>query len=119
MHTYLEKIYGRAVGKSRRKQVQAILNGPDKLVPPARCAKRNLMAVEPSKLGVGNHDGLATDEYVQYKLSRYSKNQMQKELNLTNYMLTNVINVSQKLKEMDRCERKKRKDKDTDCLGII
>ena len=44
---------------------------------------------------------------------------MQKELNLTNYMLTNVINVSQKLKEMDRCERKKRKDKSTDCLGIV
>ena len=34
-------------------------------------------------------------------------------------MLTNVMNVSQKLKEMDICERKKRRDESADCLGLV
>ena len=67
-------------------------------MPPARRAKRNLMDVGPRKLALGNHDGLATDKWVQYELSRESKDQM-----------TNVMNVSQKLKEMDICERKREK----------
>ena len=78
-------------------------------MPPARCTRRNLMDMEPSKLALGNHDGLATDKWVQYELSRKSKDQMRKELNLTSDMLTNVMNVSQKLKEMDICERKREK----------
>ena len=49
-----KKIYGRALGRSRRKQVKEILNGSDKLMPPARRAKRNLMDVEPSKFALGH-----------------------------------------------------------------
>ena len=43
---------------------------------------------------------LATDKWIQYKLSRESKDQRRRELNLTSDMLTNTMNVSQKLKEM-------------------
>ena len=60
--------------------------------------RRRLHSHEAGRGGMRTARRLATDKWVQYELSRESKDQM-----------TNVMNVSQKLKEMDICERKREK----------
>ena len=114
-----KKKYGSILGTSRKRQVDAIANGADRIIPPSRRAKRNIMKLSPKQLAVGNHGSMATDREVQYNLNREAKGQLRKRLGLTNNMLANVINVCERIRVFDETDRKERNDNSKDYLGLV
>ena len=56
---------------------------------------------------------------MQYNLSREAKMKQQKDLNLADDMLANVINVSKQVQEKDTVDREIRGDKSRDFLGLV
>ena len=100
-------------------QIKSIHEGGDRLIPPARRAKRNIMKVSSKDMAVGNHGSLATEREVQYNLSREAKAKQRDDLKLTNNMLINIVNVTHKFKTLDELQRKSRGDFSKDCLGLV
>ena len=83
IHQWRKSYAGPLLGKARDHQVQAIADGEDKFVRPARRGQNNLDKIDSAKLAVGNHEGLATKRELQYDLGREAKNIERDKLNLT------------------------------------
>ena len=99
--------------------MKAHANGIDKRLPPSRRVKSNLSNVDASKIMVGNHGDRPTSREVVYEMNREAKELYKKEMKLTNCKFVNVINMSMRLKELDKLERIERGDKTTDLLGFV
>ena len=67
-------------GLFRKEQVDAIADGVNKLLPSSWHVKRNIMDLDETKLAVGNHGSLTTDQEVQCNLNREAKGKHRKDL---------------------------------------
>ena len=114
-----KKKYGKVTGSLRQKQIDAIVNGADRLVPPSRRARRNLLQIEARNFAVGNHGGMATGREEHYNLNREAKIKIHRDLKFSDDTLSNVINIIYKLKKVDEAARKARGDTSMDYLGIV
>ena len=114
-----KKRYSKVTGRARRAQVVEIASGKDRTMPPARRAKSNLGQVDNMKLALGNHGDQSTDRKEQHEMSREAKAKIMKDLNLTDSPLANLINMPQKLRELDKADRETLGDDSDDCLGFV
>ena len=117
-HTW-KSVYSRVRGSSPQKQVTDLVDKPCNLLSPSRRAKKELMAVKKGDFAIGNHGGRATNRFTQYEMNRKPKDEYRKMLNLTDDTLTNTINMSNTLKEIDKKAREDQGDNSKDYLGLV